>query len=398
MFKSNKLGLLVLILLNYFTFMMISSIIGVLLVNWQTDFHLKSSTVVWLGSMFFLAYGLTSLPQGILLEKWGSKKTLLYATSIIFLGALLFAIFPSFYVGLMSLFVIGTGVTALQIVGNLLVKRLDEDPEKYSRNLTLSQVFCGLGAMSGAFLNSYLSVHFTNFQWTTYYYVFAVLMLIMMVLTVSIELPTAPRNNTVRPTTADYLKLIGNPLMLMFAFGIFIYVGIEVGIANWIKAFFQDRFTNNFENSQLLLAYGDKIVGSYWLFQSIGRFTSGFVLNYLKTTKALVLYAIGAIIALYIATSTSDAQIAGYSFIAIGFFTSLMFPSIFSMAVNQFSDREDIVAGILCTAILGGALVQLLIGKIADYTSLTNSLLIIGSICFGYIASLGLMQMNKKNN
>ncbi|HBH18618.1 MAG TPA: hypothetical protein DDX14_06750, partial [Cyanobacteria bacterium UBA9579] len=147
--KGLKIQLLLLLLMNYFTFALITNIPGVLLPFWKEDFVLSSTMVSFLGSAFFLAYGLTSLPQGFLHDQIGSKKTFLWAVSLVLIGSTMFAVMPRYEVGLISLFVIGIGVTALQLVGNLLVKKVDNDPSKYSRNLTLAQVFCGIGGAGG---------------------------------------------------------------------------------------------------------------------------------------------------------------------------------------------------------------------------------------------------------
>lgn len=388
MSNRQKIQLTVLVLLNYFVFMMIGNIIGVLLPNWQAEFDLSKGIMTFLGAAFFLAYGLTSLPQGILFEKLGSKKTFLYASILVFTGSLLFALKPTFVVGLISLFIIGTGVTALQMVGNLLVKRIDEDPQKYSRNLTMSQVFCGLGAMSGAFLNSYFTDNFANFHWTTFYYIFAVIILILGVYAAVIHMPDSQEKKS-RPAWGDYVSFVLNPQVLLFALGIFIYVGIEVGIANWIKVFMT-------ENHAMASSACDKIIAWYWGLQSVGRFTGGAVLNYISNSKALILYALLALACLLTAIFTPSASVAGGCFMAVGFFTSIMFPTIYSLAINNFSESEDLMSGVLCTAIVGGAVTQVVIGQLAaPLGGLGMSLAIISTISFVYIAFIGLKNMQK---
>ncbi len=386
--KSSKLQLLILLVLNYFTFMLITNIIGVLFVNWEADFRLKPEVSKFLGAAFFIAYGLTSLPNGLLLERIGSKNTFLYAVALIFIGSLIFAMFPSFYTGLFSLFITGAGVTALQIVGNLLVKKVDDDPEKYSRNLTMAQVFCGLGGMSGGLLNSWMSSTFENYNWTIFYYIFAGLILALGILAFFTPMPDSEEKKE-SPGWGDYIKLLINPTMLMFALGIFIYVGIEVGIANWIVNYLKGNLAYNAGDAGIIFSF-------YWGAQAIGRFTSGFVLNYLDNSKALILYAISALTSLLVAVFTKSPAIAGMAFIAVGFFTSVMFPVIFSLAVNTFDDKKESVAGILCTAIIGGSVIQLLIGYFANIISLNMSLAIISTICFLYIAYIGFNTVKAK--
>lgn len=392
--KTQRLQLLIVLLLNYFTFALVTNIPGALFPFWKEDFNLSDSVIRFLGFAFFLAYGLTSLPQGILIDKIGSKKTFIWGASLLVLGSLVFALIPNFTTGLISLFAIGVGVTALQIVGNLLVKKIDEDPSKYSRNLTVAQVFCGIGGFSGGFIISYLKQ--IGLSWNAAYFVAAGLGIVLALFALFTFIPenaeASSEQATEKPTMEQYLKLAQNPLMLLFAGGIFIYVGIEVGIANWISTYLVDKYT-------MPAVDAAKIVSLYWALQSVGRFSGGVVLNFLNTSKALILYALGCLISLVVAVYAPTATIASIAFIAVGFFTSIMFPSIFSLAVNSFDKKQEpTVAGVLCTAIIGGAITQLLIGWLSTSVgSLGTSLLITGAVSFVYIAYIGINSLKNSN-
>lgn len=386
--KKTNLQLLLLLCLNCFTFALISNIPGALLPYWKDSFHLSSMLLTFLGSAFFLAYGLTSLPQGVLLDRIGNKKTFLWGISLVFLGSTIFALVPRYEVGLISLFVIGTGVTVQQMVGNLLVKKIDDDETKYSRNLTLIQIFCGIGGLGGGFLISFL-IKDMGLQWQSIYYLFTALAFLVAALIFSTNIPENTSTNDEKPTIKDYIALAKNPLMTIFALGIFIYVGIEVGIATWISTFLVDKHGS-------LKSTAAQIVGLYWGFQAIGRFTGGIILNYLNTSKALILYSLGCLISLIFAVISPSAYICAISFISVGFFTSIMFPSIFSLTINSFDKKEEgTVAGVLCTTVAGGAIVAPIIGFLANVTSLGTSLIIVSTIAFGYIAFLGFKTLPK---
>lgn len=387
---KSKPQLLILLLLNYFTFALVTNIPGALLPFWKSDFGLSNSIVSLLGAAFFLAYGLTSLPQGFLLDNIGNKKTFLWGIGLVLLGSISFALLPSFKTGLFSLFVIGIGVTALQLVGNLLVKKIDDDPNKYSRNLTLAQVFCGIGGAGGGFLIGYL-IKNLGLEWKSIYFLFAGLALLVAILVLITSIPESKEEfDYKKPSTEDYLKLATNPTMLAYALGIFVYVGIEVGVATWISTYLAKRFA-------LPEIDGAKILSLYWIFQSVGRFTGGFVLNYLEAPKALMVYAFSCLVSLIAAVFAPTITISSIAFISVGFFTSIMFPSIFSLAVNSFEkSQEGTVAGILCTAIVGGAATTPLIGLISEKSSLANGLLVAGTISFLYIALLGFKALTQK--
>lgn len=388
--RKTNIQLLALLCLNYFTYSLITNIPGVLLPYWKDSFHLSSMVLTFLGSVFFMAYGLTSFPQGILLDKYGNKKMFLFGIGLVFLGSILFAIYPEYVVGLFSLFVIGIGVTALQMVSNLLVKEIDEDETKYSRNLTLTQIFCGVGGLGGGFLIGFL-IKDLGFHWQSIYYVFSILAMIVAVWVFLTNIPEAHASHDEKPSMKDYVNLIKNPLMVMFAMGIFVYVGIEVGVATWISTFLVDKF-DMMKNTAAM------VVGLYWGFLALGRFTGGILLNYLNTSKALVLYAVGAFLSLTCAVIIPDKMISAICFIMVGFFASIMFPSIFSLCVNSFDKKEEgAVAGILCTTIVGGAVTAPVIGFLGALTSLPVALIIVGILSFGYIGLIGVKTLPKKN-
>jgi len=385
----KKFQLLVLLLLNYFVLCLITNITGALLPFWKGDFHLSNTMLSLLGSSFFLAYGLTSLPQGFLLDNIGSKKTFLWGICMVFVGALIFAVMPQYQVGMVSLFIMGIGITALQMVNSLLIKKVNDDPALYTRNMTFAQIFAGMGSASGGLLVGFL-IKNMHLHWQSAYIVFVGLALLLGVFTLITKIPET-RNDAdyVKPTKADYLKLAKNPLMLMFAVGIFIYVGIEVGIATWIPTFLV-------ENRGIDKILAAQIVSMYWIFQSGGRFIGGFVMNFISAPKALVGYALACLAALILAVYAPSANLSSILFITVGFFTSIMFSSIFSFAVNSFDkSQEGVVAGIMCTAIIGGAVTAPFIGYIATLThSLGLGMIIGGAISFLYIAFLGLKSIN----
>ena len=387
--RKTNIQLLALLCLNYFTYSLITNIPGVLLPYWKDSFHLSSMVLTFLGSVFFMAYGLTSFPQGVLLDKFGNKKMFLFGIGLVFLGSIVFAILPEYVVGLFSLFVIGIGVTALQMVSNLLVKEIDEDETKYSRNLTLTQIFCGVGGLGGGFLIGFL-IKDLGFHWQSIYYVFSILAMIVAVWVFLTNIPESHDKHDSKPTTNDYINLVKNPLMIMFAMGIFVYVGIEVGVATWISTFLVDKF-------DMMKSTAAMVVGLYWGFLALGRFAGGILLNYLNTSKALLLYAIGAFISLTLAVVAPDKMVSAICFILVGFFASIMFPSIFSLCVNSFDKKEEgAVAGILCTTIVGGAVTAPVIGFLDKLTSLPIALIIVGVLSFGYIGFIGLKTLPKK--
>lgn len=386
----KKFQLLILLLLTYFVLNLITNITGALLPFWKDDFHLSNTLLSLLGSSCFLAYGLTSLPQGILHDYIGSKKTFLLSTFLVFVGALMFALVPEYKVGIVSLFITGIGITGLQIVNNLLIKKVNSNPELYTRNMTFAQIFAGLGSSGGGLLIGFL-IKDLHLHWQSSYFVFVGLAVFLGIFILITKIPeTKNEADYVKPTMNDYWNILKNPLMFMFALGIFIYVGIEVGLATWIPTF----LVENRAMDKILAA---QMVSLYWIFQSVGRLVGGFTMNYVSPPKTLIAYALACFIALIFAVTASSSSISSIMFIAAGFFTSIMFSSIFSFAINSFDKSEEgIVAGILCTAIVGGAVTAPFIGYIADISnSKAIGILTGGALSLIYIAFIGFVEIKK---
>jgi FHS family L-fucose permease-like MFS transporter len=179
---------------------------------------------------------------------------------------------------------------------------------------------------------------------------------------------------------------------LMFALGIFVYVGIEHGIATWLSTYLIKTF-------DIVKTDAAKVVSLYWFSQSVGRFSGIIVLNRLSPPKALSIYAIGCILSLAIAITAPMASVAIVGLALVGFFTSIMFPTIFSLAVNSFEPhQEGTIAGILCTAIIGGAVIPPLMGLIGDVTGYLGwGMFVLGLLCFSYIMFIGI-QVNRKES
>ncbi len=383
-----NIQLLIICLLNYFTFALIGNMIGALVPFWKEAFQLEDTSITLLNSAFFIAYGLTSVPNGLLLDRIGAKKTFILALSCVSLGSLLFYFQPTYFCGLVSLFIMGSGITALQIVGNLLVKSIDSNPANYSRNMTLTLVAAGLGGAScGVLLSQLTSNTGFNLPWSSAYLVFVGLTVLLATLVFFTAIPEESQAEPEEKASAAYRFNFFNPTLLFFALGIFLYVGIEVGIANWIGLFLE-------RERGVLIGDALGIVSAYWLAQAIGRFTGGILMNYLKPTRALVLFAGAAIACTLGAVSSTNAMFSMGCFVAIGFFTSIMFPTIFSTAINAFPSHDSSkVAGVLSTSIAGGAFIAPVIALLSGAIgSLGLAILLCAALSFGYILFIGLSQ------
>ena len=165
---------------------------------------------------------------------------------------------------------------------------------------------------------------------------------------------------------------------------IFTYVGAEVAIGSNLMAYLGDQSVMG-----LGLEAAGKLVAMYWLGALVGRLLGGFVLRLAKPGRVLTAFAAGAI-GLILISAISSGAVSGWALIFVGFFNSLMFPTIFSLGTEGLGEQTPQGSGILCTAIVGGAIVPVLFGVVADTTGNLRTALIVPVICYAIIALFGL--------
>jgi MFS transporter, FHS family, L-fucose permease len=387
-------GLLWVIFLAYFTFGMITNILGAIIPAVITQYQLSLFSAAFLPLCFFLAYGVCSIPAGVLMDRFGAKPLLLAGVALMALGCLVVGWAESYPVMLGMIFAVGVGVTIVQTVGNPLIQHLDR-PENYHRNLTLTIGFCGIGASGGPFVLAYILS--TGRNWQSLYVFFAGLCLVLLVLLAMSSFASARVAATSQFRVDKLGKLLKNPLLLMYALGIFCYVGAEVGTASFIGEFLKRVHglstdvasvpTEGFFQ-KVLPTLPALVVALFWGLQGTGRLVSGAVLNKFGSRRILRIYSFLALAFLLVANfGTKNMTAVGFA--ACGFFTSVLFTLIFSGTINSFSENQGTISGILCTAILGGALVPPLVGLVGDRFNM-HAAMLVPAACFTYVFGLAL--------
>lgn len=390
--------IVVLILVIFFVISFLTNILGPIIPDLVDSFQLSIGLAGFLPFAFFVAYS-ASIPSGLLVEKYQEKRVLLGAFLLAFLGALLFALIPQFSVALVSLFSIGVGMAMLQVVINPLL-RVTGGEEHFAFNSVLAQLFSGAASFISPFLYSYfvVNLHTTNtsfpitvlnrlvpvhLEWVSLYWVFALTTLLMILVVALIKFPTVELKEDEKIEVGGTLTdLLRKKTVLLFFAGIFAYVGTEQGIANWISKFLQlyhgvDPTTT-----------GAEVVAYFWGLMTIGCVLGLVLLKLTDSRKVLMLFTLGAIIAL-LAGLFGTKEVALYAFPATGFFASVMWSIIFSLALNSVPQHHGTFSGILCTGIVGGALVPLIIGGLAELVGLRWAMLVI-LLTLGYIFSIGI--------
>lgn len=380
--------------LSYFSFGMITNVIGVIIPELIRQYQLTLFAAGCLAFSFFLAYGVCSIPAGLLMDRLGAKPLVVAGVSLMTIGCLAIAWARTYPIILGMTFAVGVGVTILQTAGNPLIQHLDRS-ENYHRNLTLTIGFCGIGAFLGPFVLAL--IRGSGRSWQTLYLFFAALCFVVLIAIAASEFPIVKVAGD-RFRFAAIARLLRNPLVLAYSLGVFCYVGAEVGTASWIVSFFE-RVHGMAGDAAKLNAAGPfakffptlpaLVVALFWGAQGGGRLISGAVLNRLGSRRILRSYAFAALASLVIAVFT-PSRIAAIGFVACGFFTSVLITLIISGTINSFDDNHGTISGLLCTAIVGGALVPPLVGFAGDHLGM-HAAMLIPAACFGYVFVLSLL-------
>ncbi len=389
-----------LIMLTFFVISFLTNIIGALIPDIKTGFHLSLTEVAILPFAFFIAYGVMSIPAGMMNEKYKEKKIMVSAFVVAFLGSLLLVLFPNYTSYIISLFLIGCGMAMLQVVINPLLRTAGGE-ENYAFNSVLAQLIFGAASFISPLVYSYLVVNLANkgdidpvqrifasivptdLPWISLYWVFAVVSLIMFIVIIVSRFPKVFLSKDEKAGALQvHLDLLKKPIVILFFIGMFCYVGTEQGIANWISQFLYDYHKYNPQTS------GANDVAYFWGMMTAGGVLGLFLLKIMDSSKVLITFTILAIISLSIALFTGNDRVAYYAFPCVGFFASVMYPIIFSLALNSLEEHHGAFSGILLTGIIGGAVIPLIIGAIGDHFGLRTGMLFL-YITLGYILSIG---------
>ena len=395
--KRNYL-IVALILITFFVISFLTNILGALNPNVSAGYSLTETMAGFLPFAFFIAYGVMSIPSGFLLEKWGEKRMMILAFGFAFAGALGFALFPTFNVFLISLFIIGTGMAILQVVINPLL-RVTGGEEHYAFNSVLAQLTFGLASFISPQMYSYFVTNIdkgntgkplismmtdlveNSFSWVSVYWTFAFISVVMIFVILFVKFPKVELADDEKVGSKEsYLELFSNKYVILFFLGIFSYVGTEQGISYWMSKFLSNYHGFNPET------VGASAVSYFWGLMTIGGIL-GLILLKLIDSKIVLRWFTVLAIASVAAGLFGSAGIALWAFPISGFFLAVMFPVIMSLGLNSVNKHHGSFAGILMTGIAGGAVVQVLIGGLSDITSLKTGMMFI-FVTLAYILSI----------
>jgi fucose permease len=389
-----------LVFLIFFVISLLTNILGPIIPDIINSFSLSLTAAAFLPFSFFIAYGVMSIPAGLLIEATSEKPVILIAFLCGLMGALTFALFPFYSVALPSLFLIGIGMAMLQVAINPLL-RVSGGEEHFAFNSAFAQLIFGLASFLSPRIYSYLvqglqGQHFKSnslllglskvvpekLPWVSVYWVFAVTTCLMLGVIALSRFPEVKRTTEEQVGSWEtHRKLFSNPIVLLYFASIFAYVGSEQGTANWISKFLSVYHQFNPQTT------GANAVSWFWGLMTAGCFVGMLLLKVFDSRGVLIGAAVCAILNLTLGLF-GPKEAALIAFPLMGFFASVMWPIVFSLALNSVSEHHGSFSGILCTGIMGGAVVPVVIGRIGDYMGLRTGMLFL-YVTFGWILGVG---------
>ena len=408
---KRSYAIVTLIMLTFFVISFLTNIIGALNPDFIQDFDLSLTLAALLPFAFFIAYGLVSIPTGILLEKYREKKIMIFGFVTAFVGSLMLAIWPNYLTAIISLFIIGSGMAMLQVVINPLLRTAGGE-KNYAFTSVLAQLIFGAASflspraftyivqrLSSDADSKYTGLVPSGMPWIALYWIFALISLAMIIIIALMKFPKVELNKDEKAGSLKvHLALLRKPIVILYFLGIFFYVGTEQGLNNNISLLLQTLHGVD-------PATAADTLGNFWGYMTIGNILGLLLLKIMDSGLLLRIFTILAMISLAVGLFGSGNTVL-YAFPMVGFFISVMYPIIFSLALNSMSEHHGSFAGILVTAIIGGAVIPLIMGAISDLFGLTGGMIVL-FLTMGYILSIGFWARplinnatigNKKNN
>jgi len=374
----------------FFMWGFITCLNDILIPHLKAAFDLNYTQAMLIQFCFFGAYFIVSIPAGQLINKIGYQKGIVCGLLVASLGCLGFipaASFHAYPMFLMALFVLAAGITILQVSANPFVTVLGSAKTASSR-LTMTQAFNSLGTTIAPWFGAVLILSAASSSGAESVqgpYLFLSLTLAALALIFhKLKLPkidaTNPNNDAIEQQQDSAWN---HKHLLLGAVGIFVYVGAEVSIGSFLVSFLGESNIAALEEAEAA-----KYITYYWAGAMIGRFVGAAAMRHIAAGKALAFNATMVLILLTVAITT-DGKVAMWSLLAIGLFNSIMYPVIFSLALNKLGSATGQGSGILCSAIVGGAIVPLLHGVLADLIGLQISF-VLPLVCYIFIIHYGL--------
>lgn len=389
-----------LILLIFFVMSFLTNIPGAIIPDIITSFRISLTVVALLPFFFFSAYGVMSIPAGFLVERYTEKPVMITSFAAGLAGSLSIALHPSFLVIIVASFIIGGGMASLQVAINPLL-RVAGGEEHFAFNSAFAQLVFGAASFLSPRIYAYIVEHrgarltvanplleildwvtSAKLPWVAIYWIFAAASTIMIAILSLSRVPRVERKADEQAGTLGmYRDLLHRRVVWLFFGCVFAYVASEQGTANWISQFLVTYHHANPDTT------GANAVSWFWGLLTLGCLLGMFLLKLFDSRHVLISFSTATLICLT-AALFGTAGVSAIAFPAIGFFASIMWPVVSSLALNSVAEHHGSFAGILCTGIVGGAFGPMIIGRLGDLFGLRAGMCFL-YLTFGCVLSVG---------
>jgi FHS family L-fucose permease-like MFS transporter len=414
--KSNAYLLpFVLVTSLFFLWAFLHNINPILIPHLKKACRLTDTESALIDSSVYLAYFSIALPAGWFMHKYGYKKGILFGLLLYGIGTVLFvpaATARSYTFFLVALFIIASGATFLETVANPYITKLG-DAATAEQRLNFAQSFNGVGAfiapivggqfilsgiehtpaelaqMTPQMLAGYLSYEAGMVKIP--YLVIAAIVFVVLALFFVAHIPEIKEEDTDSPTSFS-LKVFRHTHLKWAVVAQFFYVGAQVGVGSFFIRF--SKFVMNMPEKEAAFRWGTIAMVGFML----GRFIGTYLMKYIRPSRLLALYAVINILLLAVAITTKGST-AAYALMAVPFFLSIMFPTIFALGIKDLGEETKVASSFIVMSIVGGAFFPLLMGRVSDATGGNIQLAyIVPVVCFAVIFYFASRQdANSKN-
>lgn len=346
----------------------------------------------------FIMFGVLSVPMGIYQDKKGKKFILVLGLVVALIGLSLPMMngmygakvqftpgeYSSYYVVLLSILLLCAGATILQVAGNPVMR--DVSPEgTYSKNLTLAQSIKAVGSSLGFLLPPLVALTF-GLEWSILFPVFCILIVVTLLLVSPLRISEHKDPDAKPASLRSCLALLKNGYVFVMVVAIFLYVGAEVSMSSGVPILLKENF--GVKGFSLWVSWA-----IFYLPIVLGRFGGSIILGRMSAKKFLVVTVMAAILGVLVMLTSSELPTyVGIVLVGLGF--ANIFPLVFSITIDQMPERSNELSGLMVTAISGGAIVPLIMGKVVDSTSVLAGFAV-PLLCLLYISFASFVSMRK---
>lgn len=411
MSKKNYLTGLILVTSLFFLWAFLHNINPILIPHLKKACELSDTQSSFIDVVVYLGYFIIAIPAGLFMHKYSYKSGIIFGLVLYAVGALLFipaAAERSYAFFLFALFVIASGATFLETVANPYISVLG-DKKTSEQRLNFAQSFNGVGAflapilggqfilsgvehsdaelkmMSPGVLQAYLQSEANTVKMP--YLIIGVVVIVLILLFVFTKLPDVKEDDSAvdehGPGTNFSIRVLKHSHVGWSVTAQFFYIGAQVGVGSFFIRY--ARFVADMSEKQAAFLWGSIAMVGFM----VGRFVGTYLMRFIKPATLLSIYALISV-ALLLVGIFFTGHIALYAVMAVPFFMSIMFPTIFALGIKGLGEETKIASSFLVMSIIGGAFAPLIMGLISDKTGSIQIAYVVPLICFLVVFYYGL--------